>query len=148
MVRRRRKARDQAALLASLDENGGGGGAADGLLTSGDTHVDDQFSFLPPGMPSGGAGEWAAPLGVCSAVLRRLGPAGVAVPAHTVVLPAGPACWGARWVLGVVTSWVGFACSSLVLVCVLAWLVHWVHGTRAQGAPGCWLLTTGRCANT
>ena len=67
MLRRQRKLREQAAAVRDLDGtgaaggSGAGAGAGDGLLSLGDTHASDAFSFLPPGQPAGGEGACGMP---------------------------------------------------------------------------------------
>lgn len=57
MVRRRRRGAGGGDDAADGGCEPGGGGDEAGLLTVGDTNVSDAFSFLPPGVPSGGAGR-------------------------------------------------------------------------------------------
>lgn len=78
MVRRRRRAQEQAS---GVPRGGGPAAAPDSLLSLGDTHASDAFSFLPPGQPAGGAGgrrawglglhgAWRSAAGLCCRKLQ------------------------------------------------------------------------------
>lgn len=141
MVRRRRRAAGAAD-----------GPPAEGLLTEGETVASDQFSFLPPGVPAGGAGGlglWVCALrggmqhgAMCARgtrsplpevrALLACWPRGVSVPSHflpgSTLLQCAPLTTRLAWWSEALP-----AASEQVLCCLPVTSWFWAGaGTAAQ----------------